>query len=375
MGTTNGTSERNGKAPYVGRSNGQRPILITGGAGFIGSNLAHRLLSEGRPVLVYDNLSRPGVEQNLRWLIDTHGARLSYEIDDVRNADALREAAAQAARVYHFAGQVAVTTSITDPGNDFEINVRGTLNLLEALRRLDHPPPLVFASTNKVYGRLGSVELREEATRYAPVDERVRMRGVSENCALDFHSPHGCSKGAADQYVLDYARTYGLPALAFRMSCIYGTRQFGTEDQGWVAHFVRRAIEGQPITLYGDGKQVRDVLFVDDLVGALLLAGERADDLAGEAYNLGGGPERTTSLLELVDRIADLHGAEPSLRFSDWRRGDQKYYATDTRKFSEATGWTPQVGVREGVAQLYTWLRRLHAPASRSRSAVMQEER
>src|ERR671910_26851 len=322
-----------------------RPILITGGAGFIGTNVAHRLLTQGHRVLVFDNLARPGVEQNLRWLRDTHGDQVDVEIADVRDADALRQAVSEAARVFHFAAQVAVTTSLTDPVEDFEVNSRGTLNLLEALRAQPAPPPMVFTSTNKVYGALDDVGLRRRNQRYEPTDPSLRRTGISENRPLDFHSPYGCSKGSADQYVLDYARTYGIPAIVFRMSCIYGPHQFGTEDQGWVAHFLIRALKGQPIMLYGDGMQVRDILFIDDLI---------------QAFNIGGGPAQAISLLELIELIAELHGENPVIHLADWRPGDQRYYVSDTRRFREATGWAPRVGVRQGLTLLYQWLLESH---------------
>src|SRR5918998_1996975 len=272
-----------------------RPVLITGGSGFIGTNLAHRLLSAGEPVLLFDNLARPGVEQNLRWLHDTHGKLVRIVIDDVRNPEAVHRAVEQAAQVFHFAAQVAVTTSLTDPVEDFEINARGTLNVLEAIRSQSSPPPLVFTSTNKVYGALEDLGLRRHNQRYEPTDPSLRQTGVSESRPLDFHSPYGCSKGTADQYVLDYARTYGLHSIVFRMSCIYGAHQFGTEDQGWVAHFLIRALGGQPITLYGDGRQVRDILAVEDLVNAFLLAQAHMGSEAGQAFNIGGGPGETGS--------------------------------------------------------------------------------
>lgn len=340
--------------------------VITGGAGFVGSNVAWRLLSQGKAVRIFDNLSRPGVEQNLQWLVETHGERLRVTVADIRDAVLLREAVRDADQVYHFAAQVAVTTSIQDPVEDFEINVRGTLNLLEALRALKSPPPLLFTSTNKVYGGLEDLALREEATRYAPVNIDLSENGVPESTPLLFHSPYGCSKGAADQYVLDYARIYGIPAVVFRMSCIYGPRQFGTEDQGWVAHFLIQSLEDRSITLYGDGKQVRDILFVDDLVDAMQLAMGNVARLRGQVFNVGGGPTRTTSLLEIVDIIGALHGRRPVVCFSAWRPGDQRYYVSDIRKFSEITGWVPKVDVREGVARLSQWLTefRMAKPAS-----------
>jgi CDP-paratose 2-epimerase len=332
-----------------------RPTLITGAVGFIGTNLSHRLLSSGVPVLLLDNLSRPGVETNLRWLRETYGERANMQVADVRDALALRGAVAHAERVFHFAAQTAVTTSVGDPLHDFEVNARGTLNLLEALRALEDPPPLVFTSTNKVYGRLSDVDLSVSATRYEPSDRTLRANGIAETRATDFHSPYGCSKGAADQYVLDYARTFGIPAVVFRMSCIYGPHQLGNEDQGWVAHFLLRALAGEAITIYGDGLQVRDVLYVDDLVDALLLAQERMQELRGEAFNIGGGSENTISLVELLKLMRDLD-VECKTTFGDWRTGDQRYYVSDTRKFGAATGWSARVDVRAGVARLHRWL-------------------
>jgi CDP-paratose 2-epimerase len=335
----------------------KKPVLITGGCGFLGTNLAHRLCGEGQPVRLYDNLSRAGVEQNVAWLKEEHGDLVQVQVADVRDASALGEAVHCASAVFHFAAQVAVTSSLTGPANDFDINGRGTLNLLEALRGLPNPPPLIFTSTNKVYGSLDDVELRLRGARYEPEDPRIRQRGISENQPLDFYSPYGCSKGAADQYILDYARTFGLPAVVFRMSCIYGPHQFGTEDQGWVAHFLIKASNESPITLYGDGKQVRDVLFVDDWAEAVLLARKHIRTLSGQVFNLGGGPQNTISLLELIDVIAQLNGEHPQVSYGNWRPGDQRYYVSDCSKFQTATGWTPTVTMPDGVARLHAWLR------------------
>jgi CDP-paratose 2-epimerase len=346
------------------RRDKRRPALITGGAGFIGTNLANRLLISGRPVLVFDNLSRPGVDENLRWLRERHGNQVQVEVADVRDRYALREAARSAGQVYHFAAQVAVTTSLTDPVFDFEVNACGTLNLLEALRTLENPPPLIFTSTNKVYGDLSDISLTQNCTRYEPEDLLIRRYGINEDRPLDFHSPYGCSKGTADQYIMDYARTFPISMVVFRMSCIYGPHQFGTEDQGWVAHFLIRAIEGQPITLYGDGMQVRDILFVDDLLDAFLLAQAQMPKLSGQVFNIGGGPSQAISLLELIELITELPNEQPTVHFADWRPGDQRYYVSDTRKFRAATGWTPQVGVRQGLNTLYQWLRESRRPSA-----------
>ena len=359
--TTDGNGRRkhlNALPPTISHANGKsKPILITGGAGFVGSNLAHRLLSAGYKVRLLDNLSRAGVERNLRWLIETHGELVDIEVPDLRNLSIIRHAVRDASQVFHFAAQVAVTSSLDDPIQDFEINARGTLNVLEAIRTAQNPPPLVFTSTNKVYGNLADLEFIKDGTRYAPKDLSIRERGIGENHPLDFHSPYGCSKGAADQYVVDYARTYRIPALVFRMSCIYGPHQYGNEDQGWVAHFVIRSIAGKPITIYGDGMQVRDILFVEDLVDAFLLAQQHMSKLAGNAFNIGGGAANSISLLELLDLLAELHGGEPSVRFEDWRAADQRYYVADTSKFSGLTGWQPRVGVHEGVRRLYEWIK------------------
>jgi CDP-paratose 2-epimerase len=334
-------------------------VLVAGGAGFVGSNLAHRLLSSGTRVRILDDLSRRGVDRNLAWLAAAHGPLLDPILGDIRDPAAAARAVHGASAVFHCAAQVAVTTSLVDPVVDFEVNARGTLNLLEAVRREDPPPFVLFTSTNKVYGALDDVALVEVGARYVPVDPGLR-RGVSEARGLAFHSPYGCSKGAAEQYVLDWAHTYGVPATVFRMSCIYGPRQFGTEDQGWVAHFLIQAMLGRPLTLYGDGKQVRDVLFVDDLVDAFLLARERPREVAGRAFNLGGGPANTTSLLELLDLVTELRGIRPRVTFEDWRVADQRWYVSDPTAFGALTGWEPRTSVREGVARLHAWLLEHH---------------
>jgi CDP-paratose 2-epimerase len=337
--------------------------LVTGGAGFIGSNLAHRLLGSGRRVRVLDNLSRPGVEQNLQWLREQHGSRLDVAIDDVRDAAAVSRAMVGVGQVFHFAAQVAVTTSLQQPQEDFSINAQGTLNVLEAARARATPPGVVMTSTNKVYGGLEDIALEVQGQRYQPVQSALAEHGISESRPLDFHSPYGCSKGTADQYVLDYARSYGLATTVFRMSCIYGPRQFGTEDQGWVAHFILRALRGEAITLYGDGMQVRDILFVDDLVDAFLLAEQNRARLSGRAFNMGGGPANAISLLDLLDRIEELHGTRPRTARGDWRTGDQRYYVSDTRAFEQATGWRRRISAADGIGLLYDWL------ASRPRAA------
>jgi CDP-paratose 2-epimerase len=335
-----------------------RRTLITGGAGFVGINLADRILSAGADerVIVFDNLSRAGVEENVRWLTTRHGSAVDVEIADIRDARAVQRALKASDRAFHLAAQVAVTTSLDDPIADVDVNLRGTINLLEAARARTTPTPIVFTSTNKVYGGLADLRLAEGASRYEPVDPIILGNGVGEWRPLAFSTPYGCSKGAADQYVVDYARSYGVPTVVFRMSCIYGPHQRGTEDQGWVAHFLIRALEDRPITIYGDGKQVRDVLYVDDLVDALLLAEDDAERLAGCAFNIGGGTGNTLSLRELLALIAEVRGSEPPVEFGPWRSGDQRYYVSDSAAFVAATGWSPRVTPREGVRALIAWL-------------------
>jgi CDP-paratose 2-epimerase len=333
-----------------------RPLtLITGGAGFIGTNLAERLLERDHQVLVYDNLSREGVEQNLQNLC-TRFPNVEVQVADIRDKYKVERAVRSAQHVFHFAAQVAVTTSLVQPMLDFEVNAAGTVNLLEAVRGRPTPPTFIFTSTNKVYGNLHDVDLAIRGARYEPADDGLRARGIDERRPLDFHSPYGCSKGTADQYVLDYSRSYRLPAVVFRMSCIYGPHQCGNEDQGWVAHFVAHALSGQPLVIYGDGQQVRDVLFVDDLTKAFLLARDQIDRLAGTAFNIGGGPSKTTSLLELLALLEPLAGHPLNVSFEDWRTGDQRYYVSDTSAFTRATGWRASVGVEEGVRRLAEWL-------------------
>lgn len=333
-----------------------RPVLVTGGAGFIGSNIAARLADSGRDVIVYDSLARPGVERNLEWLQWRHGKRIMPVLGDIRDAPLLADAVKQASAVFHMAAQVAVTTSLDDPRGDFEVNAIGTLNLLEAVRRRSDPPPVIFASTNKVYGDLADVALELGTGGYAPVDRVIAGRGIGEDRPLDFHTPYGCSKGAADQYVLDYARSFGIPAAVLRMSCIYGERQMGTEDQGWVAHFLIRAMEGREITLYGDGHQVRDVLNVADAVDAYLALWRNIGAASGHAFNLGGGPANAVSLRQLIAHISDLLGREVKLGFAPWREGDQRYFVADTRRIDRALGLGGKVFWREGVARLARWL-------------------
>ena len=333
-----------------------RPILVTGGAGFIGCNIADRLAREGHNVIVYDALARAGVERNVAWLQQRHGDRIELIVADVRDADTLGAAAQRAGAVFHMAAQVAVTTSLADPREDFDINIGGTFNLLEAVRQTGAPVPVIFASTNKVYGDLIDLDFEATEDGYLPADATLRAHGIGEARPLDFHTPYGCSKGAADQYVLDYARSFGVPAAVLRMSCIYGERQMGTEDQGWVAHFLIRALEGRTITLYGDGQQVRDILEVGDAVDAYMAVWRGIDTVAGRAFNLGGGPGNAVSLRMLLDHIGTLVGAAPDVQFDDWRAGDQRYFVADTRAAQATLGLGATVPWREGVARLAQWL-------------------
>ena len=337
---------------------GENYILITGGAGFVGTNLASRFLEAGKRVMIYDNLSRDGVIENLNWLKETYPKNLIVQIADIRESELLERFVKNATAVYHFSAQVAVTTSLTDPKMDFDVNLRGTFNIVEAIRKAPHRPPLIFTSTNKVYGNLGDMEFSLNGTRYEAVDPMIRKNGISEKQPLDFHSPYGCSKGAADQYVLDYCKSYGIKSVVFRMSCIYGPHQFGNEDQGWVAHFLISAIKDKPVSIYGNGKQVRDILYVEDLVDAFLLALKNMDTLAGNVFNIGGGPENTVSIKEILEKIKEIANDHLEISYGEWRRGDQYYYVSDTSKFKEATGWSPKYSVTEGVNNLLEWLRK-----------------
>jgi CDP-paratose 2-epimerase len=329
--------------------------LVTGGAGFIGCNYVHRLLSRGDLVLIYDNLSRPGAEENAIWLREQHGAgSFRLIVHDVRDYDALLEAARGVDVVVHLAGQTAVTTSVEDPRSDFEDNALGTFNALEAARHAGSDPVFLYSSTNKVYGGMEGVSVVKGETGYAYRDFPF---GIPETHALDFHSPYGCSKGAGDQYVRDYARIYGLSTVVFRQSCIYGPRQMGVEDQGWVAWFIIAAVTGKPITIYGDGNQVRDVLYVDDLLDAYDAAINQIDVAAGQVYNIGGGPTMTMSIwTEFGPILERLTGHSIPVSRDDWRPGDQRIYVSDIRKAEKELGWWPQIHLEEGIQRLFHWV-------------------
>ena len=324
--------------------------LVTGGVGFIGTNLSDRLLSDGHEIILFDNLSRAGVRHNLDWLKAKHGQQLRFVQGDVRDFDAVLTAIQNVDVVFHLAAQVAVTTSVSYPREDFLINAQGTLNVLEAARCQQPMPVVLYTSTNKVYGGLEHLRIVERSSRY---EFENLPQGVSEACPLDFHSPYGCSKGAADQYVRDYHRIYGLPSIVFRMSCIYGPHQLGTEDQGWVAHFCLTGVRGGHLTIYGDGKQVRDLLYVEELVDLMLRAWKNIHRTAGQVFNVGGGPANTISVwTEFRDLLQPLIGNLPSMKFDEFRPGDQKIYVSDIRKAQVQLGWTPSVKIGEGLGML-----------------------
>jgi CDP-paratose 2-epimerase len=330
--------------------------LITGGAGFIGSNYASRCISRGEKIVIFDNLSRAGSKRNLYWLEQTYG-KGSFEliVGDVRDAKAIQDAARNASRILHLAAQVAVTTSVDDPRNDFEINAQGTFNVLEAARLSGNKPGFLFSSTNKVYGGMENVRVVEKDTRYDYAD---LPEGASEEQLLDFHSPYGCSKGSGDQYVRDYARIYDLPTVVFRQSCIYGLRQFGVEDQGWVAWFVIAAITGRPISIYGDGNQVRDILFVDDLCDAYDAAFQRLPQISGQVFNIGGGRKNTISIwMEFKPILEKLLGKKIVTTQGDWRPGDQPVFISDIRKAKSLMNWSPKVDAEEGISRLFSWVK------------------
>lgn len=330
--------------------------LITGGAGFIGSNYVARCLGRGEKVVIFDNLSRKGAELNIEWLSDRF-KRESFELirGDVRDADAIKAAVKGADRVLHLAGQVAVTTSVVDPRTDFEINAGGTFNTLEAARASGNNPVFIYASTNKVYGGMEEVETVELENR---LDYQDLPNGVAEDQPLDFHSPYGCSKGSGDQYVRDYYRIYGLPTVVLRQSCIYGTRQFGIEDQGWLAWFIIAAVTGRPITIYGNGKQVRDVLFIDDLLDAYDAVFQQPEVSKGQVFNIGGGRENSISVWKEFQPILERLLEEPiKTRHKEWRPGDQPVFISDIRKAKHLLNWEPKISVEQGIRRLFDWVK------------------
>jgi CDP-paratose 2-epimerase len=357
-------------ALHPARGEALAPVLITGGGGFIGCNIADALAAQGISVLVFDNMSRVGAQENAAWLKQRHGDRIAVETADIRDVEKVERSVARSSAVLHLAAQVAVTTSLDRPVDDFEIKARGTLNVLEALRNHNPRAPMVFASTNKVYGRLlAPSAFVRHGKRYIVTDAGVG-RSIAETAALDPYSPYGCSKGAADHYVRDYGRVYGLRTAVLRMSSVYGPRQFGTEDQGWIAHFMLQSIRRRPIPIFGDGLQVRDALHIDDAIVAWLGALARIEAVRGRAFNLGGGPENAVSLLELVDLIARMHDDVPDVRFDLRRPGDQPWYVSDTSALSAAIGWRPRVRLQDGLRTLDKWLRDRFGAAPPTRQEV-----
>jgi CDP-paratose 2-epimerase len=332
-----------------------KKILITGGAGFIGVNLAENLLA-GRAhyVVIYDNLSRKGVENNLKYILSCGYKNLKFIKGDVRDYKKLKEVVRGCSEVYHLAAQVAVTKSVEDPIEDFKINAEGTLYLLEAVRKTSLDAIFVFASTNKVYGELKHLKLKEGKKRYIPV---INKKGISEDENLDFHSPYGNSKGTADQYVRDYYRIYGVKTLVFRQSCIYGAHQYGNEDQGWVAHFIVKGLLGEKINIYGNGKQVRDLLDVRDLIRAYKMAIKKIELVKGEIFNIGGGVKNTFSLLELIDFLSKTLNKQIQYEFFQWRPGDQKIFISDNTKLKRALKWEPEISAEKGIKALIEWIK------------------
>jgi CDP-paratose 2-epimerase len=324
--------------------------LVTGGIGFIGTNLVDRLLRDGHDVVLFDNVGRDGVQANLDWLRRVHGGRIQFVKGDVREIGTVEKAMSGADVVFHLAAQVAVTTSVVNPQEDFSINAQGTINVLEVARKQKPMPIVLYTSTNKVYGGLEHLRIVERATRY---EFENLPYGVPETCPLDFHSPYGCSKGTADQYVHDYHRIYGLPSIVFRMSCIYGPHQFGTEDQGWVAHFALTGLRGGRLTIFGDGKQVRDLLYVDDLVELMSRACENIKRTEGQVYNVGGGPGHTTSVwAELQNPLKDALEKLPPVDYGEFRPGDQRIFVSDIRKAQQHLNWSPRVSIVEGLRRM-----------------------
>jgi CDP-paratose 2-epimerase len=333
-----------------------KKILITGGAGFIGINAAKYFLDKGWQVYILDNFSRYGADKNIKWLKGkTSKKSLKIVKADVScDLRVLERLVCRVDAILHLAAQVAVTTSVQNPRKDFEINTLGTINVLETVRLSKNKPILLYSSTNKVYGRMEEVKVVKKGNRYQYKD---LARGINEYRPLDFYSPYGCSKGAADQYVRDYARIYGLKTIVFRQSCIYGPHQFGIEDQGWVAWFVIASLLGKRLTIYGDGKQVRDVLFIDDLSEAYWLAVRGIKKTTGQVYNIGGGPKNQLSLLELISLLEKFLGKRVKYKFDQWRPGDQSIFVCDIRKAKKDFGWQPKTSVNQGIKMLSEWVR------------------
>jgi len=336
-------------------------ILITGGAGFIGSNLVDHFLKKENEIIIFDNLSRPGggPEVNLKILQSKNNPKLKFVNGDIRVLPQLEKEMKDVDVIFHVAAQTAMTTSITDPVGDFEINAKGSFNVLEAARRSGCDPVMIYTSTNKVYGDLTKkkVELVEKETRWDFANKEF-AEGVDESYPLDFEGPYGCSKGIGDAYFLDYARTFGMKNVVFRMSGIYGIAQHPTEDQGWIAWMVRRAMEKQPLTIYGDGKQVRDILFCEDLVKAFEMAVKNINKTKGQPYNIGGSRRNSISIIELLEFMKNKLGIQPSkIFYDDWRRADQKVYISNTAKATKEFGWKPEIPMEKGIVKMFEWLK------------------
>lgn len=331
-------------------------ILISGGAGFIGCNAAQRYALQGHNVTIIDQLSRTGSERNLAWLNSLNLPNLKFVKADIRDAKSVQDVFEKEAydTVLHCAAQVAVTLSIQDPVHDHAVNTLGTLNMLEGLRKSKNPKAFfVFTSTNKVYGGLEDLAIAEGDTRYHLSD---LPNGIPESQNLDFHSPYGCSKGAADQYTRDYARIYGLNTVVFRQSCIYGPQQVGIEDQGWIAWFVRKALQNASVNVYGTGKQVRDLLYIEDLLDAYDRAEANVEKTRGQIYNMGGGPTSAKSVIEVLE-IIKKDFPKLNWKFEAWRAGDQKVYISDVSKAERDFGWKPTTSSEEGISKLIGWAR------------------
>lgn len=331
-----------------------KKILITGGAGFIGTNAAAHFIEKGDFVTIFDNFSRDLVQENINWLNSKYQDKFAViKADVVTDLNLLQEAVNQVDLVIHLAAQVAVTTSIDNPINDLNINIIGTINVLEAIRKSTNQPVLIYSSTNKVYGSLDELEVIEQEKRYEFAD----IKGVSEKQNLDFHSPYGCSKGSADQYVRDYNRIYGLNTVVFRQSCIYGCHQFGIEDQGWVAWFIIACLLEKDIKIYGNGKQVRDILNVKDLINAYDLAFEKIENVKGKIFNVGGGYENSLSILQFMDKLENVIGKKINYTFADWRPGDQPIFISDNSSALAELGWEPKINKDTGLKEIYDWLK------------------
>lgn len=333
-----------------------KKVFIVGGAGFIGINAAYSFLSKGYKVTIFDNFSREGSKKNLAWIKKEYkNNNFAVVRGDVRyDLKKLEKLVKNTDLVLHLAAQVAVTTSVENPREDFEINALGTFNVLEAVRKSGNNPILIYSSTNKVYGNLENLKIIEQKTRY---NFQNLPYGISEKEEIDFHSPYGCSKGAADQYVRDYSRIYGLNTIVFRQSCIYGPRQFGIEDQGWVAWFIIALILGKQITIYGNGKQVRDLLYIEDLIRAYEMAAEKIKKTKGQIYNIGGGKKNTISIwFDFKPILEKFFNRKLNPKFSEWRSGDQPIYISDIRKAKKDFGWEPKINIEQGIKKLYDWV-------------------